>query len=148
VVKAQAAAVVLGLFGLPAGAGSNDEYFPYLDCAALITARSEYNRVLGRSPEGHLSYLKQQADHFLRVANWLAPLRDVACEDNPGPVIGLKYCLGTRFLLTEMEDLTLDKLTRLVEENGGIYPLPTCMEDEKCAACMRLPYPEIQPKAP
>ena len=141
-----AAAVALGLFGQPAGA--ERDWRVLMDCSATYTARIEYLRVLDGSPAGHLHFLQAQADLFLTYARSLAPKERIGCGDSYGLTLGLTLCYAPATLYWEMKPLVLDKLTRLVEENGGIYPLPTCMEDEECAACMRVPYPEIQPKAP
>jgi hypothetical protein len=133
-----AAAVALGLFGLPAGARANDDFQPYLDCAALFMARSSYIRGLDYAPEGHLAYLKQQANYFLSVANALAPEQRRRCDRG----LAVVTCISPANLESEQLDLARDMLLGLVEQTGGHERLPPCIEDEACSACLRLPYPE------
>ena len=133
-----AAAVVLGLFGLAEGARANDDFQPYLNCAALFMARYDYIWGLDYAPESHLAYLKQQANYFLRVANALAPEQRRSCDRG----LAVVTCISPANLDFEQHDLARDMLLGLVEQTGGYERLPPCMEDEACAACQQLPLPE------
>jgi hypothetical protein len=130
--------VFLSLLGFADAGRAEGDVDPFLSCSAEFHARAEYNRSLQKTNSGHQKFLMDRANLLLRLAEARAPLSVIGCGDDAGPALNLVLCFGPRSLYTEQKSLMLDRLTELVAENGPDDPLPVCIEDEDCSACLRI----------
>lgn len=110
----------------------------YLACSVEVMARARYVLESDMSDTGHVRYLAGRADLLLAMADFVQMREVDACRGADRIWRGPTPCDPEERARQKRDRLADVRLDEIVALTGGTGRLPVCIEDDLCAACMKL----------